>query len=220
VSVQLRDPLQTITGFSEMLANRLAGPLNDRQQDQVNMVVAAATHLNKLVDNVLDLAMIEAGELTLDMADVPIHAALQEAASAAATNVRDTEIPIRIECDPKIGAIRADAKRIRQILFNLVSNALRFTERGDEITVGAERVDGMVRLWVSDTGDGMPYETQAAAFDNFTSGDKTGAGLGLALVRSFAELHEGWVALKSAPGEGTTVSVHLPAGGALSIAAE
>jgi len=220
VSVQLRDPLQTITGFSEMLANRLAGPLNDRQQDQVNMVLQASQHLSKLVDNVLDLAMIEAGELSLELSDVALLPALQEAAGAAATSAKDTEIPIRIECDPKIGTIRADDKRIRQILFNLVSNALRFTERGDKITIGAERVDGMVRLWVSDTGRGMPYEAQAAAFDNFMSGDKQGAGLGLALVRSFAELHEGWVALRSEPGEGTTVSVHLPTAGAMSIAAE
>lgn len=220
VSVQLRDPLQTITGFSELLANRIAGPLNDRQQDQVDMVLAASRQLSKLVDNVLDLAMIEAGELTLELSDVPILKALQEAAGAAATSAKDTEIPITIVCDPKIGKLRADEKRIRQILFNLVSNALRFTERGDKITIGAERTDGMVRLWVSDTGRGMPYEAQAAAFDNFTSGDKTGAGLGLALVRSFAELHEGWVALKSDPGEGTTVSVHLPTSMTLAIAAE
>lgn len=220
VSVQLRDPLQTITGFSEMLANRIAGPLNDRQQDQVNNVLAAATHLSKLVDNVLDLAMIEAGGVELDRVDVPLYAALQDAAGAAATNARDTEIPIRVACDPKIGSICADQKRIRQILFNLVTNALRYTQRGDTITIGAERLDGMVRLWVQDTGAGMPYEAQAAAFDNFSASDKGGAGLGLALVRSFAELHEGWVALRSEPGEGTTVSVHLPVEGRFSIAAE
>lgn len=220
ISVQLRDPLQTITGFSEMLANRLAGPLNDRQQDQVNMVVEAAGQLNKLVDNVLDLAMIEANEVRLELSEVDVLETLKEAAAAAATNAKDTEIPIAIECGAGVGAIQADAKRIRQMLFNLVSNALRFTERGDRITIGAERLDGMVRLYVSDTGRGMSYETQASAFDNFTSGDKQGAGLGLALVRSFAELHEGWVALRSEPGEGTTVSVHLPAELALPIAAE
>jgi signal transduction histidine kinase len=220
VSVQLRDPLQTITGYSEMLATRIAGPLNDRQQDQVNNVLSAATHLSKLVDNVLDLAMIEAGEVALELSDVNIHAALQEAAASAATNARDTEIPVRISCDPRIGAIRADEKRIRQILFNLVSNALRNSQRGDEITIGAERQDGMVRLWVQDTGIGMEYEAQAVAFDTFSSADKHGAGLGLALVRSFAELHEGWVALRSGPGEGTTVSVHLPVSGTMSIAAE
>jgi len=220
VSVQLRDPLQTITGFSEMLANRIAGPLNDRQQDQLNMVLAASTQLSKLVDNVLDLAMIEAGELELDLSDVAILPALKEAAKSAAISARSAEIPIAIECDAKIGKIKADDKRIRQILFNLVSNALRFTERGDKITIGAERVDGMVRIWVSDTGRGMPYDTQAGAFDNFSSGDKAGAGLGLALVRSFAELHEGWVALQSEPGQGTTVSVHLPTQRPMAVAAE
>jgi signal transduction histidine kinase len=220
VSVQLRDPLQTIVGFSEMLANRIAGPLNDRQRDQVAMVLAASQTLNKLVDNVLDLAMIEAGALELEVSEVPILPALQEAAAAASMSAKDSEVPVRIACDPKIGAIHADAKRIRQILFNLLSNAHRYTEPGDSIEIGAERTDGMVRLWVSDTGRGMPYEAQAGAFDNFSSSDRTGAGLGLALVRSFAELHEGWVALKSDPGEGTTVSVHLPTQSALAIAAE
>jgi signal transduction histidine kinase len=209
VSKQLRDPLQTIAGYSELLAARVAGPLNDRQQDQVSTIVAASGQLGKLIDNVLDLALVEAGDVALDLSEVDILSALKEAAGAA-SSAKATEVPIRVEAVADIGTLRADEKRIRQILFNLVTNALRFTERGDEIIVGAERVEGMVRLWVSDTGRGMPYDAQANAFDNFVSGDKRGAGLGLALVRSFAELHGGWVALQSEPGAGTTVNVYLP----------
>ncbi|MBT9447633.1 MAG: PAS-domain containing protein [Hyphomonadaceae bacterium] len=219
VSVQLRDPLQTITGYADMLASRMAGPLNDRQQAQVDNVVTASSHLTKLIDNVLDLAMIEAGEVALEVSDVDILAVVREAAGSA-SSAKATEVPIKVQCDKKIGKIAGDGKRIRQILFNLVSNAHRFTERGDTITIGAERLDSMVRFWVTDTGRGMAYEQQATAFDNFKSGDNGGAGLGLALVRSFAELHNGWVSLKSEPGEGTTVSVNLPTAMTLSIAAE
>jgi len=94
---------------------------------------------------------------------------------------------------------------------NLLSNALRHTERGDTITVTAERAEDLVRLTVADTGKGMNFEAQAHAFDSFQSGDRRGAGLGLALVRSFVEMHGGWVALKSEPGRGVTVTCHLPA---------
>ena len=119
-----------------------------------------------------------------------------------------------------IGVMPGDAKRIRQILFNLVSNARRYTERGDTIEIGAERLESMVRFWVADTGRGIEFDQQATAFDNFRAGENGGAGLGLALVRSFAELHNGWVSLQSEPGAGTTVSVYLPTAMTLSIAAE
>jgi signal transduction histidine kinase len=97
------------------------------------------------------------------------------------------------------------------VIVNLLSNALSHTERGDTITVTAERLDGVVRLAVSDTGKGMAFDAQARAFDTFESGDRRGAGLGLALVRSFVEMHGGWVALQSEPGRGVTVTCHLPA---------
>jgi signal transduction histidine kinase len=97
------------------------------------------------------------------------------------------------------------------VLVNLIANALRHTERGDTITVGAERLDDVIRLTVQDTGKGMAFEAQTHAFDSFQSGDRRGAGLGLALVRSFVEMHGGWVALASEPGRGVTVTCHLPA---------
>jgi signal transduction histidine kinase len=140
-----------------------------------------------------------------------VYETIAESVQMAASKARDTEVPIRIKCDPKIGAISADQKRITQVIVNLLSNALRHTERGDTITVSAERLDGIIRLAVADTGKGMPFDTQAHAFDSFQSGDRRGAGLGLALVRSFVEMHGGWVALQSEPGRGVTVTCHLPA---------
>lgn len=211
VSYQLRNPLQAIHGNAEMLHHKIFGPLNDRQMDQVGSIIEASSNLSKLIDNILDVAMVEAGNVQLDLGPMDIYETLTESVQMAASKARDTEVPIRIKCDPQIGEIAADQKRITQVIVNLLSNALRHTERGDTITVTAERAEDLVRLTVADTGKGMNFEAQAHAFDSFQSGDRRGAGLGLALVRSFVEMHGGWVALKSEPGRGVTVTCHLPA---------
>lgn len=210
VSYQLRNPLQAIYGNAEMLAHKVFGPLNDRQVEQVDSIIEASGNLSKLIDNILDVAMVEAGNVVLDLAPMDVYETIAESVQMAASKARDTEVPIRVKCDPKIGAIDADQKRITQVIVNLLSNALRHTERGDTITVAAERLDGVVRLTVQDTGKGMAFDDQARAFDSFESGDRRGAGLGLALVRSFVEMHGGWVALSSEPGRGVTVTCHLP----------
>ncbi|MBX9747743.1 MAG: PAS-domain containing protein, partial [Hyphomonadaceae bacterium] len=216
VSYQLRNPLQAIYGNAEMLAAKVFGPLNDRQIEQVDSIIEASGSLSKLIDNILDVAMVEAGNVVLDPAPMDVFETISEAVQMAASKARDTEVPIRVKCDPKIGSIEADQKRITQVIVNLLSNALRHTERGDTITVSAERLDGVVRLTVADTGKGMAFDQQARAFDSFESGDRRGAGLGLALVRSFVEMHGGWVALQSEPGRGVTVTCHLPAHAPLS----
>ncbi len=211
VSYQLRNPLQAIYGNAELLQAKVFGPLNDRQVEQVGAIIEASSSLSKLIDNILDVAMVEAGNVVLDIAPMDVYATIADSVQMAASKARDTEVPIRIKCDPKIGEIEADQKRITQVLVNLLSNALRHTERGDTITVSAERIEGVLRLTVQDTGKGMAFDAQARAFDSFASGDRRGAGLGLALVRSFVEMHGGWVALSSEPGRGVTVTCHLPA---------
>jgi signal transduction histidine kinase len=210
VSVQLRDPLQAIQGFAQVLQQRMTGPLNDRQQEQIDMVVLAAGQLGRLIDNILDLALIEAGGVDLNCSAIDLPRLLSEAAAHAATAAEHTEVQIRVECGPDLGLLHADEKRLRQVLFNLIANAQRHTRPGDSIAIIAAREGAGVRITVSDTGDGMAPATQAAAFDNFASGDGRGAGLGLALVRSFVELHGGWVKLNSAPGVGTTVHCFFP----------
>ncbi|HCK84235.1 MAG TPA: tyrosine protein kinase, partial [Hyphomonadaceae bacterium] len=211
VSYQLRNPLQAISGNAEMLQQNIFGPLNDRQIEGVGAILEASGSLTKLIDNILDVAMVEAGNVELDLGPMDIYATISESVQMACSKARDTEVPVRIKCDPKIGEIEADGKRITQVLVNLLSNALKHTERGDAITVSAERMDDVVRLIVSDNGKGMAFDAQARAFDSFSSGDRQGAGLGLALVRSFVEMHGGWVALASEPGRGVTVTCHLPA---------
>jgi signal transduction histidine kinase len=159
--------------------------------------------------------MIEAGRMELERTDVDLFETLTEAATMVASHVEDTEVALKVECDRDIGAMHADEKRIKQILFNLMNNALRFTEKGGAITVGAERSKDEIKIWVADTGRGIPYEQQAGAFDNFVSGDQRGAGLGLALVRSFVQMHDGWVGLESKPDHGTIVTCHFPASAAV-----
>jgi signal transduction histidine kinase len=211
VSYQLRDPLQTISGNAELLHHRIYGPLNDRQAAGVEAILESSGSLTKLIENILDVAMVEAGNVELNLGPVDLYETINESVQMAASKARDTEVPIKVKCDPKIGAIEADHKRITQVIVNLLANALKHTERGDSITVSAERMDGVVRLVVQDTGKGMAFDAQARAFDSFAAGDRQGAGLGLALVRSFVEMHGGWVALASEPGRGVTVTCHLPA---------
>ena len=126
------------------------------------------------------------------------------------SKAEDTQVTVRAELGDDLGVVRADERRIRQVLFNLFSNALRFTDTGGEVVVAADRVGDMARIIVRDTGRGVDPDEQVASFDSFTSSDQRGAGLGLALVKHFVELHGGRVAMKSEVGEGTEVICWLP----------
>ena len=126
------------------------------------------------------------------------------------TNAADTEVEVVANIDASLGTIEADEKRIRQILFNLVSNALRFTDPGGQVSIAAERMGDTARLIVKDNGRGIPAEEQATRFDSFTSSDRRGAGLGLSLVKHFVQLHGGNVGIKSQPGGGTEVVCWIP----------
>jgi signal transduction histidine kinase len=210
VSYQLRSPLTTILGYAELLESGRPGALSEKQREQVLAILSASDHLSKLISNILDLAMIEAGRMELDLADVPLRGAIEDSVELVISTAESTKVRVEILCDDTIGSIHADERRIKQILFNLLTNALRFTGPGGHVRVEAKKADGVIQLSVSDTGKGIPQSRQASAFDSFTSSDNRGAGLGLALVRSFVELHGGWVAMKSAPGAGASVMCFLP----------
>ena len=210
VSYQLRSPLTTILGYAEFLESQRHGDLSERQLDHVRSILMASDHLSKLIENILDLAMIEAGRMDLDLSDVKLESVIEDSVEMVVSKAADTQVNVRADVAGHLGTIRADERRIRQILFNLISNALRFTEPGGEVVVSAERADDMIRLSVKDDGKGMDAERQAESFDSFTSGDQRGAGLGLSLVRHFTELHGGRVGLRSVEGGGTEVSCWLP----------
>lgn len=215
VSYQLRTPLTNIIGFGEILNTELFGPLNERQAEYASGVLSSATELLDLVNDIIDLATIEAGTMTLELDTVPVARVLEQVYDMTLARAQAGKRTLELEIAGDPGEIRADPRRLKQILFNLLSNALSFTNPGDTITLGGERSGGEMRLWVRDTGDGIKPEHQATVFDRFeargSSEKRRGAGLGLTLVRSFVELHGGWVSLESTPREGTQVTCHLPA---------
>ena len=212
VSYQLRSPLTTILGYAELLESERPGPLSDKQREQVDSILSAADHLSKVIDNILDLAMIEAGKMELELSSFSLRSAMEGAVDLVVSSALNTKVRVEILCDDRIGNIHADERRIKQVLFNLLTNALRFTGAGGHIKIEASKPvpsESIIRLAVSDNGKGIAPDRQSSVFDSFIS-DTRGAGLGLALVRSFVELHGGDVKIKSAPGAGTSVICQLP----------
>ncbi len=212
ISYQLRTPLATIIGFAEMMDGQMFGVLNDRQKDYIASILSASHHLRDLVTDIIDLAVIDAGKMSLDLGETNIRSLLENAATYAALKAEDTQVVLKVECPKDIGVLNADEKRLKQVLFNLLSNAFAYTNAGGEVSLGADRAPGLVRLWVQDSGRGVSPEDQSKAFDPFVShGPSAGAGIGLALVKRFVDLHGGWVRMESTPGSGTRVTCYLPA---------
>jgi signal transduction histidine kinase len=214
VSYELRTPLNSIVGFAELLKTGAVGELNTRQQDYIDSVVKASNTLRDLINDILDLSEVEAGAMELDLESVDLHTLLAGFAEHGQDWAAKIGLTLRLDCREDAGAFLADLRRLRQVIFNLLSNALKYTPRGGTITLGGDISDNDVRIFVSDTGPGIPAEIMPSAFERFSAkggaSGKAGAGLGLALVNRFVELHGGWVELASTPGEGTTVTCHLP----------
>ena len=218
VSYELRTPLNTIIGFTEILKNQYFGTLNERQIEYVDDVLDSSQQLLNLINDILDLASIEAGHMVLERESLNLHATLSMMIGLATGRARKQNLNIELNCPPDIGWIDADERRIKQVIFHLVNNSIKFTPPGGVITVGAARENGDggggVAIWVSDTGVGIPEDEHHQVFERFhkieQDSTRRGAGLGLSLVRSFIELHGGRVALQSIPGEGTKITCHLP----------
>jgi len=214
VSYELRTPLNAIVGFAEILENQFFGELNDRQLEYSRAIVESSQRLLILINDILDLATIEAGYLRLDLQPVDIAAMLDSLRTLGHERARNRGIVFTLDCAPNVGSLVADERRVKQAMFNLMSNAFKFTPEGGRVTVGARRADGEVQLSVTDTGVGIAQEEHARVFGKFergsTQGRQSGAGLGLSLVKSLVELHGGWVQLDSVPDQGTRVTCHLP----------
>ncbi len=220
VSYQLRTPLSNIIGFTEMLENEYYGQLNQEQHDYTAGILASSHHLAALIDNILDLAMIEAGRLELALEPFDLMPFMDSVASIAREQARQKNIRTILAYPPDIGEMTADERRLKQVMFNLVSNAVQYTPPGGEIQISAARAGSArdtIVFTVSDTGPGIPAEESAIVFEAFrkgsASGHGTGPGLGLSLVRNFVNLHGGEVKLDSAPDKGTCVTCRIPASG-------
>ena len=209
VSYQLRTPLTTIAGYADLLQAGAVGDLNDKQSEYLFAVQSAADDLKKSINDILDIAAIEANVLDLDLGDVDVFTLLDNTLDYVATRAEETRIQVHLDCPRDVGVIRADEARLKQVVYNLLLNALRFTKPGGHIELGASREDGGFRIWVKDTGVGIPTDRQARVFESFQS-SRGGTGLGLALVYKFVQRHGGWVELDSEEGRGTEVVCYLP----------
>jgi signal transduction histidine kinase len=214
VSYELRTPLNTIMGFAEHMASGIPGELNSRQTEYIQAIVTGANTLHSLVNDILDLALIESGALRLELERVDLYALLSDVASHAREWAAKVDLDLKLECREGAGVFLADGRRIRQVVFNLLSNALKYTPRGGTITLIGDIVEEDVQIAVADTGPGIAPEVKANVFERFASksrsGHRAGAGLGLALVNRFVELHDGWVEIDSRPDLGTVVRCHVP----------
>ena len=215
MSHELRTPLNAIIGFSEILREQMFGELNERQLAYVDDVHEAGGHLLSLINDVLDLAKIEAGRMDLELSQVAIADVLRSAVSMHSEQADRSSIRLDVTTDPEEITITADERRVRQIVFNLLSNAVKFTPADGRVDVSARLDDDRVEIAVTDTGPGITAEDQETIFEEFeqtTDGKKAeGTGLGLPLSRKLVELHGGRLWVESEPGHGSTFRFTLPA---------
>jgi signal transduction histidine kinase len=209
VSYELRTPLTTIVGYSELLET--LGDLPERSRQHAGAIRVAASQLARSIDDVLDMAQIDAGEMELSLGDVRIADLFDEAAERVRAKVEGRGATLTVIC-PEIRPIRADARRVAQALEYLLENAARAVSEGGAVRLSAEAGPSEVRLTVADTGRGIPYHLQAHVFDRFVRRDRGGPGVGLALVKALVELHGGWAEVESEPGKGAAFILHLPLG--------
>lgn len=212
ISYELRTPLNAIVGFAEILENQFFGTLNTRQQEYATAIVQSSQRLIGLINDILDLATIEAGYMELELEEVDVAGVMRDLHTIAHERAHSRGIHFELDCPSETGTVVADNRRIKQALFNLLSNAINFTPEGGRVTLIARREEKGMCLAVSDTGIGMPPEETEQVFERFVRAHprKSGAGLGLALVKSLIELHGGTVEIDSSPNRGTCVTCHLP----------
>jgi signal transduction histidine kinase len=214
VSYELRSPLTTIIGFAHLLSDPITGPLMPKQAEYLEYITTSTGALLAIINNILDLATIDAGAMTLNLGPIDIRKTIEDAAEGIQDRLARDRIALQVNADSTIGNFTGDERRVVQVLYNLLANAVGFSPQDSVITLTAERTEHNVRFMVTDRGPGIPPEVKDKVFDWFEShanGSRhRGAGLGLSLVRSFVELHGGKVRVDSVVGKGTTVTCDFP----------
>ncbi|SDT30374.1 sensor histidine kinase [Bradyrhizobium canariense] len=214
VSYELRSPLTTIIGFAHFLSDPVTGPLMPKQAEYLGYITASTNALLAIINNILDLATIDAGAMSLNLGPVDIRKTIEAAAEGIQDRLATDRIELKLDVDPNIGTFVGDERRVVQVLYNLLANAVGFSPPDSAITVSAGRTEHSVIFRVTDSGPGIPPDVKDKVFDWFESHSNgsrhRGAGLGLSLVRSFVELHGGKVRVDSIVGKGTTVTCDFP----------
>jgi signal transduction histidine kinase len=217
MSHELRTPLNAILGFTQVLQQKLFGEVNDKQAEYLGDIHQSADHLLELINDVLDLSKVEAGQVELETGMFSLREALERGLVMVRERATSTGVSLELELDPSVDLVSGDERRIRQVVFNLLSNAVKFTPRGGQVDVSTKRVDGEVLVAVADTGPGIPAGDQTRIFEEFQQTEAgaerpEGTGLGLALSKSLVELHGGRIWVESEPGKGSTFTFTLPLG--------
>jgi signal transduction histidine kinase len=215
MSHELRTPLNAILGYTELILDNIYGPVPDQIGDVLKRVEKSGRHLLSLINDVLDLSKIEAGQLVLSLSDFSMKDVVQTVFTAVESLAAEKKIALKAAIPPGLPSGRADERRITQVLLNLVGNAIKFTEVG-EVQVEVSVTDGTFRVAVSDTGPGVPTADQVKIFEAFRQVDgssarkKSGTGLGLSIAKRIVELHGGRIWVESAAGKGSTFCFTFP----------
>jgi len=216
MSHELRTPLNAVIGFSEVLLERMFGEINDKQDEYLQDILSSGRHLLSLINDILDLAKIEAGRMELEVVDFHLPQAIDNAITLVRERAARRAITLAIEIDPRLGEIKGDERKVKQVLLNLLSNAIKFTPEGGHVGVQAGLSDDFAEVAVTDTGVGIAPEDHEAVFEEFRqvgtdyAKKHEGTGLGLTLSRRFVELHGGKIWVKSQLGQGATFTFTLP----------
>ena len=215
MSHELRTPLNSVLGFTELLVDGIYGELPERAKATVSRVQANGRHLLGLINDVLDLSKIEAGQLTLTLEDYSVGQIVRSAVTAVEPLARSKGLALAATVPEHLPLGRGDERRLTQVLFNLAGNAVKFTERG-AVDIFADAVDGHFEIIVRDTGPGIAPEDQSLIFEEFQQVDnsstrqKGGTGLGLAISKRFVEMHGGTIDVELVPGSGSTFRITIP----------
>ncbi len=217
MSHELRTPLNAIIGFSQVLRDEMVGSVNDKQAEYLEDIISSGNHLLSLINDVLDLSKVEAGQVELEVHPFSLREALERGVVMVRERATEDGVHVAFVADPEVDEVAGDERRIKQVIFNLLSNAVKFTPAGGEVDVSATRVNGEVRVSVADTGPGIAPEDRERIFEEFQQSEtgvglREGTGLGLALSKRYVELHGGRIWVESEVGRGSTFTFALPAG--------
>lgn len=216
MSHELRTPLNSIIGFSEVLSEGYFGQINDKQAKYLKNICNSGKHLLHIINNILDISKVESGKMQLYKEKIYVRDIVDEMISAMQHLAASKEIVLKLQADSQFGTVQADKAKLRQILYNLIGNAIKFTETGGYVTIGTKEDDKMVYISITDTGIGIPSKDLIKLFKPFTQLDSScarqyeGTGLGLALAKELAELHGGNIYVESEPGKGSIFTLELP----------
>jgi len=214
VSYEMRSPLTNIIGFAQLLSQPRTGELTDKQREYTDYILSSSSALLAIINDVLDLATVDAGIMELDLVEIDVRKTIDAVTEAVQDRLAETDIVLETELHSSLAGFVADEKRLRQILFNLVTNAIRFSDSGCTVQISCERSGDNVIFTVADDGLGISQEIIDSVFGRFvshgTQNRRRGAGLGLSIVKSFVELHGGSVEITSREGSGTRVCCIFP----------